>query len=92
MIFVSSTAFKEDIFESEGRALSEKFSNIELSGGNGYYPDSILVEKLDKLFQKKIKKFLIHNYFPIPHTSFVLNFASSDKTVIDNPYRFRRGR
>ena len=82
MIHISTTAFKKDIFEHIDDDLVKFIRGIEFSGGNGYYPEKKIWEKLDRLRRKGIESFLIHNYFPIPKGSFILNFSSRNETII----------
>ena len=49
--------------------------DIELSGG-------IYNKNIYKILKKKKNfNFQVHNYFPIPKKAFVLNLASTDKTI-----------
>ena len=73
-IFVSTTFAKDDSKISDILLMCkrENISNIEL-GSNHVY---------EKNFKKIIKQydfhFIVHNYFPIPKKSFVVNIASLD--------------
>jgi len=78
-LFVSSTFFKDGTSIEYALKQCEKFDicNIEL-GSNHNYSDN---------FNSTIKSFkfnyLVHNYFPIPKNSFVLNMASNDKDIVE---------
>ena len=73
-IFVSTTFAKDDSKISDVLSMCKKanISNVEL-GSNHLY---------EKNFKKIVKKynfrFIVHNYFPIPKKSFVVNIASLD--------------
>lgn len=82
MIFLSSTVFEEDILRRADSSVFELISNIELSGGNGYYPRTDLIKRLDNLIEKGVENLLIHNYFPPPKNNFVLNFASGNRNIV----------
>lgn len=81
MIHISTTAFKEDIFKNTDDRLMKSLLGIEFSGGNGYYPQKEILDKLDDLRRQGIESFLIHNYFPVHKRSFILNFSSRDETI-----------
>lgn len=76
-IFVSTTFLKDEKKVTEALSLCKKnnVKNIEL-GSNHIYEPSVL---------KKIKsykfRYLVHNYFPVPKKSFVVNIASLDKEL-----------
>ena len=76
-IFVSTTFAKDDSKISDILLMCkrENISNIEL-GSNHVY---------EKNFKEIIKKynfhFIVHNYFPIPKKSFVVNIASPDRCI-----------
>ena len=76
-IFVSTT-FAEDGSKISDVLLTckkENISNIELGSNHTY----------EKNFKKIIKQydfhFIVHNYFPIPRKSFVVNIASLDEHI-----------
>jgi len=79
MIFVSTGGYKN---EYPSKIVKELFNNgirnIELSGG---LFEEDLLKKLLKL--KKEINFQLHNYFPAPKKSFVLNLASLNKEIAD---------
>ena len=81
MIYISTTAFKKDFFEDKDDVLLKSIHGIEFSGGNGYYPEKVILEKLECLRRQGIESFLIHNYFPIPQKSFILNFSSGNEAI-----------
>jgi sugar phosphate isomerase/epimerase len=76
-IFVSTTFAKNNSKISDVLSIckKEKISNIELGSNHAY----------EKNFKKIIKKynfrFIVHNYFPIPKKSFVVNIASPSKKI-----------
>lgn len=76
-IFVSTT------FISNGNKISKpinllkknKILNIEL-GSNHIYE-----KKLNYILKHKKLNYIVHNYFPVPKNSFVVNIASLDKKI-----------
>lgn len=82
MIYVTTGGFKD--LDAAGVAcnyLQSGINNIELSAGL-YCPD--IESKLSTLRDKC--SFALHNYFPVPRESFVLNLASLDETVFKKSY------
>lgn len=77
-LFVSSTFFKDGTSIEEALTQCEKFDirNIEL-GSNHKYSDN-----LKSIISSFKLNYLVHNYFPIPKDSFVLNLASTDKEIV----------
>lgn len=79
-IYISTGAFKskrlEDILELSSK---NNFINIELSSGLSYCRN---VEEVIGRYSNI--NYLIHNYFPTPKESFVLNLASKNEGVIRN--------
>ena len=82
-VYVSTTCFMHDIFGEQGLVVPTQIRGIELSGGNGFYDDETLHTVLDRLGEKEGRELRIHNYFPVPEQSFVLNFASSDPVIVE---------
>ena len=76
-IFVSTTFAKDDSKISDVLAACKKenISNVEL-GSNHIYE-----KNFKKIIQQYNFRFLVHNYFPIPRKSFVVNIASLNKHV-----------
>ena len=76
-IFVSTTFAKDDSKISDVLAACKKenISNVEL-GSNHIYE-----KNFKKIIQQYNFRFLVHNYFPIPKKSFVVNIASLNKHV-----------
>ena len=76
-IFVSTTFAKDDskISDVLAECKKENISNVEL-GSNHIYE-----ENFKKIIQKYNFRFLVHNYFPIPKKSFVVNIASPNKQI-----------
>ena len=76
-IFVSTTFAKDDSKISDVLAVCKKenISNVEL-GSNHIYE-----KNFKKIIQQYNFRFLVHNYFPIPRKSFVVNIASLNKQI-----------
>ena len=76
-IFVSTTFAKDDskISDVLAECKKENISNVEL-GSNHIYE-----KNFKKIIQKYNFRFLVHNYFPIPKKSFVVNIASLNKKI-----------
>ena len=76
-IFVSTTFAKDDskISDVLAECKKENISNVELGSNHIYEKD------LKKIIQKYNFRFLVHNYFPIPKKSFVVNIASLNKKI-----------
>ena len=76
-IFVSTTFAKDDSKISDVLAACKKenISNVEL-GSNHIYE-----KNFKKIIQQYNFRFLVHNYFPIPRKSFVVNIASLNKQI-----------
>jgi len=80
MIYISSSCVKATTIEDAVKTLvHEGFTNIELSGGTRY--DEKALDKLIRLKKEYNINFLLHNYFPTPANSFVLNLASLDSEI-----------
>jgi len=78
MIYISTGGFKSFLPEKSIKILNRKKINfIELSGGK--FSKNIL--KIIK--NKKNNRFALHNYFPVPKKSFVLNLASNNKIIYE---------
>ncbi len=78
-VFVSTTFADDDSKISKVLKLCKKenITNIEL-GSNHIYE-----ENFEKIIEKFNFNFMIHNYFPIPRKSFVVNIASLNKDIRD---------
>ena len=77
MIYVSTGGFGKISFKKAVKILNnEGIDSIELSGGK--YCD---IKKIINFFNKNKKKFIFHNYFPVPKKSFVINLASSNNKI-----------
>ena len=76
-IFVSTTFAEDDSKISDVLATCKKenISNVEL-GSNHIYE-----KNFKKIIQQYDFRFLVHNYFPIPKKSFVVNIASLNKQI-----------
>jgi sugar phosphate isomerase/epimerase len=82
MIYVSSSCVKSSSIRDIVEILVRKgISNIELSGGTEFYDG--LYDDIINLKEKYKLNLIIHNYFPPPKEHFVLNLASSDKTIFE---------
>jgi sugar phosphate isomerase/epimerase len=80
MIYVSSSCVNATKIEKAIKILVEEgFTNIELSGGTHYDEDAL--NKLIQLKKDHNINFLLHNYFPTPANSFVLNLASLEPEI-----------
>lgn len=80
-LYVSSTCFRHDLFKDH-HAIPEKIRGIEFSGGSKFYSDPVIHEALSCLVHKEGRSLRIHNYFPPPEKSFVLNFATSSEDIL----------
>lgn len=80
MLFISSTFFNDNILFSDALKLCEQndLFNIEIGSNHGYEDDYSFIKKYNKF------NFLIHNYFPIPKKSFVINIASLNDEIRKN--------
>lgn len=79
-IFVSSSCIKANNISTSIKTLANAgFKNIELSGGTTLYPE--LENDLNTLKEKYNLNLILHNYFPPPEESFVLNLASLDDNI-----------
>ena len=76
-IFVSTTFAEDDSKISDVLATCKKenISNVEL-GSNHIYE-----KNFKKIIQQYNFRFLVHNYFPIPRKSFVVNIASLNTQI-----------
>lgn len=79
MIYLSTGHFQNQTFYNTANIYKKnKILNIEFSGGK-YLKE--INSKLRKLQKKKVS-FIFHNYFPVPKKSFIINLASSNKSVL----------
>jgi sugar phosphate isomerase/epimerase len=82
MIYISSSCIKTNKIEKAVRTLcDEGFKNIELSGGTEF--DNGALNTLVSLQKEYDANFLLHNYFPTPQQSFVINLASLDPKICE---------
>jgi sugar phosphate isomerase/epimerase len=82
MIYVSSTCSGKSNLKEAVESLAQfGFRNIELSGGTRYYPGYL--DDLKSLKEKYRLSYRLHNYFPPPEKSFVLNLASQNPLVLE---------
>ena len=86
MIYISTGGFKDLLPEKTIKILNKKNINcIELSGGR--YSKKIS----NSIVKNNNNVFAIHNYFPVPKKSFVLNLASTDSQIYRKTLRnFKR--
>lgn len=84
-IFISSTSIKKNsIFDIITDLSNSGIFNIELSGGSDYSENCL---KLLQDFKKTGHfNFILHNYFPVPKNSFVLNLASTNNYIAKISY------
>lgn len=81
-IYVSTSVFQTRNLHEILKICSENgISNIELSANINY--DEFILSELVRFVDSRQFNFLIHNYFPSPAVSFVLNLASLDNGVIE---------
>lgn len=86
-LWISSGAFKtKNLEQMLCCARMHGLTNVELSSGMGYHPET------QRLLNEEIKSgtqnFLVHNYFPAPNDSFVLNIASLDPEGLNKTRSF----
>jgi sugar phosphate isomerase/epimerase len=77
--FSTTGAATQSAFEVANKLIKSGVSAIELSGG--VYEHSA-VEKIVSL-NSEIESLILHNYFPIPEKSFVMNLASENLSVLE---------
>ncbi len=82
-LFVSTTFAKDKSKISHVLSICKKkgLNNLEL-GSNHTFEKNYL-----KILKKKNFTYLIHNYFPIPKKSFVVNIASQNKSIRNKSLR-----
>ena len=75
-MFVSTTFLNDNLRLKESLSLLEKMgiSAVEIGSNHCYEPDYSYVS--DYSFE-----YLVHNYFPVPKESFVVNIASLDENI-----------
>jgi len=80
MIYISTGCIPGATIKERVEILAKNdFSNIELTGGTAFYENY-----LDDLLHLKNKyqlNYLVHNYFPPPEQSFVLNLGSLQENI-----------
>jgi sugar phosphate isomerase/epimerase len=81
MIYISTCALSgiQNIEQAVIEAIQNGYRNIELSTCH----DVQSLDPLIDLYQKEKLNILIHNYFPPPKESFLLNLASSDPIELE---------
>lgn len=80
-IYISTGAFQvKKLTEILDCALTEELLFLELSSGIEYETQNCAL--LNNVFARNDCRFLIHNYFPTPKESFVLNLASEDMNIL----------
>ena len=80
-LYVSSTCFKQNLFRDD-YVIPQEICGIELSGGNKFYNDQVIHKVLDRLVYKEGRSVRIHNYFPVPAKSFIINFATLNEDIL----------
>jgi sugar phosphate isomerase/epimerase len=83
-VFCSTGGTKGSSIDAAHFLISNGISNIELSGGI-YEPEC--VHEIKKLTTAGVKV-MLHNYYPVPKESFVLNIASRDSNILDKSLAF----
>ncbi len=75
-IFISTTFLKDNSLLKEALSQCKKYEikGVEIGSNHCYEEDFNYISEFP--FQ-----FLVHNYFPIPKESFVLNIASFDEAI-----------
>ena len=82
MAYISSSCSKKNsIVDAIDEIYKQGIKSIELSGGTKHYPN--LEKDLIHLKESKDIDFLLHNYFPPPPESFVLNLASLNDDIYE---------
>ncbi len=78
-LFVSTTFFKDGTSLDEALSVCKNYNinNIELGSNHKFS------ENFEKIIKKYDFKYLMHNYFPIPKESFVLNLASLNDIIYE---------
>lgn len=84
-IYISTSAFQTDILVDAGEAALKSIRKIEFTGGKhiGY---KRTVAGIEGLLRNGVTDVLIHNYFPAPEESFVLNFASEAPAIRERSF------
>jgi sugar phosphate isomerase/epimerase len=76
-VFVATTFVADG--RSVGKALdlcaSQSITNVELGSNHAYEGD------LEDVVRRRPFRYLVHNYFPVPEESFVVNIASADEQI-----------
>ncbi len=89
MIYISSSCIKAKYIKDAVLFLAEHgIRNIELSGGTEFYEG--LEDDLLHLKDKYSLNYLVHNYFPPPKESFILNLASLDDRIWNRTIDFMK--
>jgi sugar phosphate isomerase/epimerase len=87
MIFVSSASIREKNLDKKLFYFKENnITDIELTGGTNFNNNTLNI--LKKFKEKYNFNFQLHNYFPIPKKSFVLNLASLDNQIFNQTLSF----
>ncbi|RPI76157.1 MAG: hypothetical protein EHM45_13785 [Desulfobacteraceae bacterium] len=84
-VYISTAAFRKDILSRQRTIPYKRVPRIEFSGGPivGYENSK---KGIQSLLNTGVESILVHNYFPVPDESFVLNFASSDPNVLGRSF------
>jgi len=83
-IYCSTGGAKKSALEVAEIFVSQSIYNIELSGGT-YDEDT--TNKIFKLKNQGVD-IILHNYFPVPESSFVLNLASLNSEIVEKTMQF----
>lgn len=81
MIFISSTCLRFDPITNPNALLQLGIEGIEMSGGGAPHNLDTIRAAMD-IFRSAEIAMRIHNYFPPPQESVILNFASSDEECL----------
>ena len=89
IIYVSSAcSSKKNIREAIEELAQLGIKNIELTGGTIYYQD--YEKDILRLKEEYNLNYLVHNYFPPPQESFVLNLASLNNDIYQKSLNHRK--
>jgi len=78
MIFVSSTCFQFDVIENLSIPLSGDLFKVEFSGGGTHHSLNVVCENIRSFLEHSDTNIRVHNYFPPPASSVIMNFASGN--------------
>lgn len=83
MIFISSTCLEFDPLDEIALLLRENLCHVEFSGGGRYHPIDEVRRGISEFLEFKLNTHVrIHNYFPSPEKSIIMNFAAGGECEI----------